>query len=681
MNPFEGFKKRIGEEYADLKDYLRILYKGKLKLEPYSPEMSGPMVSFPGLPGYIEKERYWVNQPYAFVSILFNEEKKEYLYFAAEPELSVFEKMVLETVYENILDTLTVYETSEEGKGELLEKKTLELLDGYSIEIDQLSIHKILYYIKRDYTGLERIDVLMKDPNIEDISCDGSEVPIFLYHRKYQSIKTSISFEGAKLDSFVMKLAQLCGKHISIGEPLINSTLPDGSRLNASLGKEVTFRGSTFTIRKFREQAFTPAELIKHHTYSKEILAYLWLAVENGKSMVFAGATAAGKTSSLNAVSLFIPPMAKIVSIEDTHELMLHHSNWIGSLTRESFTKSTSGRDIDMYELLRQALRQRPDYIIVGEIRGKEAMTLFQAMSTGHTTYSTMHADSVNTVISRLEGEPINVPRAMIQSLDLLCIQKVIQLEGGRARRLDTMIEFMGIDPTTQDLRFNDIYTFDPRTDTFKTSGKSAVLEDIMTRRNWDENRLKKELENREKLLEYMIEKEMDEYDIVSIIQSYYVNPDKTMKIIEMPETEISDSASTPVDNKANVLEIDLSAPRKAGGQAVWRKSGRITITKKNRYFFPGYKVPFNIESDKGLLNVEINSAKKGTTVGDPAAGKYLQGGDLETWFDGHPELRPHDRVIFEVVEPCKKYKMYVKSRLKEAVKRRRTKATGNGYE
>jgi flagellar protein FlaI len=308
--------------------------------------------------------------------------------------------------------------------------------------------------------------------------------------------------------------------------------LPDGSRLNASLGKEVTFRGSSFTIRKFREHVFTPADLIKNGTYSSDILAYLWLVVENGKSMIFAGATAAGKTSSLNSVSLFIPPVAKIVSIEDTHELMLHHMNWIGSVTRESFIKRDSVYDIDMYELLRQALRQRPEYIIVGEIRGKEAMTLFQAINTGHTTYSTMHADSVETVINRLEGDPINIPRVMIRALDILCIQKMIIRGDERIRRLDTIVEFIGIDPKTHDLRFNELYMWDPKNDTFKNNGKSFVLEDIMIRRNWDEKQLNTELENRKKVLEYMVEKEMDEYEIVSLIQSYYSDAEGTMKFI-----------------------------------------------------------------------------------------------------------------------------------------------------
>lgn len=523
---------KIKEIYADFKSYIHILTRKKLKLEPYSHEKFGDLVDSGGLLGFIEKDKYWVNEPYAFVSILYNEEKKDYQYQVVEPELTVFERMALETVYENILDTLTVYETSSQTKEEIIETKTLELIDSYSIEIDTKAIYKILYYIKRDYIGYERLDALMKDPHIEDISCDGSDIPIFVYHRKYHNLKTNISFEEQRLDSFVVKLTQRCGKQISIGEPLVNSTLPDGSRLNASLGKEVTFRGSSFTIRKFREHAFTPADLIKNGTYSPEILAYLWLAVENNKSMIFAGATAAGKTSSLNSVSLFIPPVAKIVSIEDTHELMLHHTNWIGSVTRESFSKTDTVADIDMYELLRQALRQRPEYIIVGEIRGKEAMTLFQAINTGHTTYSTMHADSVDTVINRLEGDPINIPRVMIQALDILCIQKMIIRGDRRIRRLDSIVEFIGIDPKTQDMRFNELYTWDPKNDTFRNTGKSVVLEAIMESRNWDEQRVNLELENRKKVLEYMVEKEMDEYAIVSLIQSYYADAGKTMKFI-----------------------------------------------------------------------------------------------------------------------------------------------------
>jgi flagellar protein FlaI len=525
----ELLKEKIKEEYADVKDYLKILLRKKLILEPYTTEQFGPLVTFDGMGGYSEVERYWVNEPYAFISILRHDQSRDYLYFVAEPELSMFERMLLETVYENILDTLTLYDTSDQVRSDILEEKTLELIDGYSVDVSMLSLHKILYYIKRDYIGYERVDALMKDPHIEDISCDGLGVPVFLYHRRYQNIPTNLMFDGDRLDTFIQRLAQECGKQISIGEPLLNSTLSDGSRLNATLGQEITFRGGSFTIRKFRDQAFTPADLIRNGTFSSEMLAYLWLAVENNKSMIFAGATAAGKTSSLNAVSLFIPPMAKIVSIEDTHELVLHHANWIGSVTRESFSKTANVRDIDMFELLRQALRQRPEFILVGEIRGREALTLFQAMSTGHTTYSTMHADSVHTVISRLEGDPINVPRVMVQALDILCIQTLAHVGGKRVRRADMLVEFMGLDPQTGDLRFNDLYWWDPKTDRFKGGGSSSVLSAIMTRRGWDELKLRFEIENREKILRYMVDRDLDEYDIVSLIQRYYTDPESVM--------------------------------------------------------------------------------------------------------------------------------------------------------
>ncbi|MFU8767476.1 MAG: type II/IV secretion system ATPase subunit [Candidatus Methanoperedens sp.] len=525
-------EKKLKEEYYDLRAYLHILLKSELTIEPYSFEKFGPLIIFDVPDGYVEIERHWVNEPYVYISILFHEINREYLYYVVEPKLSQYELMVLETVYENILDTLKIYETSEESKVNILEKKILELIDGYSIEIDGAALHKIMYYIKRDYIGYEKIDGLIKDPDIEDISCDGEGIPIFVYHRKYQNIKTNLSFSAEILDSFVVKLSQRSGKHISIGEPIVNSTLPDGSRLNVSLGKEIMFRGSSFTIRKFQQHAFTPVDLIKNGTYSVEMLAYLWLAVENGKSMIFAGATAAGKTSALNAISLFIPPLAKIVSIEDTHELKLHHSNWIGNVTRESFIQNPNVKDIDMYELLRQALRQRPEYIIVGEIRGKEGITLFQSMNTGHTTYSTMHAETINTVLSRLEGEPINVPRVMIQALDILCIQKLIHLDSKRVRRLDMMIEIVGIDPHTQDLRFNDIFSWDPRHDSFNRKGKSYVLESIMKKRVWSEKELESELAKRKEILNYMVHEEMDEYSIASFIQGYYVDPNKIMGMV-----------------------------------------------------------------------------------------------------------------------------------------------------
>ncbi|MDY6964433.1 MAG: type II/IV secretion system ATPase subunit [Halobacteriota archaeon] len=500
-------------------------------LPPYNPEEDGKLTVFDGLEGYTEVEQYWVNEPYAFIVILYNENKKEYLYYVAEPKLTSFEKTLLERIYEDLLDVLTL--EKDENKKSLLTQKVLEIVGNFRLRLAPESLYKLLYYIQRNYIGFKRIDALIRDPFIEDISCDGTDVPIFLYHRRYQNIKTNIVFSEKHLDSFIINIAQQSGKHISIGNPLVNATMPDGSRLQASLGREVTLRGGSFTIRKFREEPFTPVDLIDFNTFPLEAIAYLWLAIENNRSLIFVGGTASGKTSSLNAVSLFIPPMSKIVTIEDTHELTLHHENWIASITRESFAKGGEG-EIGMYELLRQALRQRPEYMIVGEVRGSEALTLFQAMSTGHTTYSTMHAGSVEEAISRLENDPINVPRAMLQSLNLMSIQIMTYVGGKRVRRAQSIVEFLGFEPGSDDIRINEVFRWDPVSDTYERPSESYILRDIMEQRGWSWDELDMELLNRHKILEYMVEREIRNYkDFSSVVQSYFTNPDAVLEEIE----------------------------------------------------------------------------------------------------------------------------------------------------
>jgi flagellar protein FlaI len=203
---------------------------------------------------------------------------------------------------------------------------------------------------------------------------------------------------------------------------MLDATMPDGSRIQMTLSAEVTTKGSTFTIRKFRSDPITPTDLIEYNTMSPELIAYMWMAVENGINALIAGGTASGKTSTLNALALFIPRESKIVSIEETREINLPHKNWIPGVTRVGFGERIKDRligEIDLFDLMKAALRQRPEYILVGEIRGREAYVLFQAMATGHTTYSTVHADSAKSLIHRLEGKPIEIPRALLQSLDI----------------------------------------------------------------------------------------------------------------------------------------------------------------------------------------------------------------------------------------------------------------------
>ncbi|MDI6639639.1 MAG: type II/IV secretion system ATPase subunit, partial [Methanocellales archaeon] len=493
-----------------------------------------PIAIFRGVEGYKEVERYWVVEPYAFITILFNEEKHEYLYNVVEPALTPFERELLEELHEHLQDVLILEDIGETtDREEVLTENVKTILRYYVKEIDPRSFAKILYFLKRNYIRFGRIDPLMNDPFIEDISCNGPNAPVFLYHKNYESIATNIVFEEEELNSFVIRLAQRCGKHISIANPLIDATMADGSRIQISLGREITTKGSTFTIRKFKEIPITPVDLINWNTFSSECMAYLWLCSENNKSIIFAGGTASGKTSSMNAVCLFIPPKSKIVTIEDTRELKLPHPNWIAEVTRESFAGEERG-EVNMYELLRAALRQRPEYLLVGEVRGSEAIVLFQAMSTGHTTYSTMHADSVPSVVHRLESEPINVPRTMLQALDIVCVQIQTYVGGRRVRRVDRIAELTEIDPDTKKLKTVDIFVWNPMTDGFDKVGESLALDEIKRRRGWTQKELKKELENRQTILEYMVENKIKDFKkITDIIQAYYIDPERVMEMIE----------------------------------------------------------------------------------------------------------------------------------------------------
>ncbi len=500
-------------------------------IEAYHQSLHGQIVTFEGLEGYNEIERYWVNEPYSFVVIMFNPEKNSYLYYAAEPRLSDFEDLLLREIKDRLKDVLLFEEVKrDEDKEKILTTKVKKLIKDYAIDILPLTLEKILYYTRRDFIKFGKIDPLMHDNGIEDISANGFDIPIYLYHKKYTNMPTNIFFTESELDSYVIRLAQRCGKHVSIAEPMVDATMPDGSRIQMTLGTEVTTHGATFTIRKFSEVPITPVDLINWNTFSAEEMAYLWLCIENNKSLIFAGGTASGKTSSLNAVSLFIPWQAKIISLEDTRELKLPHPNWIPGITRDSFTADGKG-SIDMYDLLRAALRQRPEYLLVGEVRGKEALTLFQAMSTGHTTFSTMHADSVSSAIHRLENPPISVPRSMIQALNIISIQAQTFVKGKRARRNMKLVEITDIDPTTRNIRTNDIFAWDALTDKFNRAGESKALNEVMIRRGWNIGDLKKELGNRQKILEFMVNNKISDFNaIATIIHDYQVTPEKVLK-------------------------------------------------------------------------------------------------------------------------------------------------------
>jgi flagellar protein FlaI len=485
-----------------------------------------------------EIDFYSLYEPFAYVEIIREKESLDKRYVLLEMKLSEEDAHLLKFVQETLEGfAFKTADLEVKGGDKYLTEKVDLIIDEYMLNIDTLTKKKILYYLKKESIGLGKLEVLMKDPNIEDISCDGSGVFLFLYHRRYGSLKSNIQFDDEdQLTAFVVKLAQKCGKHISISEPMLDATMPDGSRIQMTLSTEVTTKGSTFTIRKFSEDPFSPPDLIEFHTMSSEMVAYMWLAVENGVNALIAGGTAAGKTSTLNALCLFIPRESKIVSIEETREINLPHPNWIPGVVRSGFGDVVGNKvigEIDLYDLMKAALRQRPEYILVGEIRGKEAYVLFQAMATGHTTYSTVHADSAQSLIHRLEGKPIEIPRIMLQTLDIVCIQVISRVKNKRARRCKQIIEIIDIDPTTKEILTNEVFRWDPIEDKFIYSGKSYILERIRAEKDISREGMIGEIKNRTTLLDWMNKNNIREFKkVATVVAQYADNPANVMKKI-----------------------------------------------------------------------------------------------------------------------------------------------------
>ena len=500
-----------------------------------------------------ELDFYPVNEPFAYIRILKDRRTLDRFYKVIEPFLNEKEQRVLDFIQNALISSIDV--RSDELEAHYIEvflnKNIDRITRDYEMVIDDILRKKILYYVKRNFLRYGEIDPLMKDKNIEDISCDGVGVPVFLYHRRYGSLKSNVQFDGdEQLSDFVIKLAQKCGKHISIAEPMLDATMPDGSRIQMTLSTEVTTKGSTFTIRKFREDPFSPPDLIEFNTMSSEMVAYMWLAVENGINALIAGGTAAGKTSTLNALSLFIPRESKIVSIEETREINLPHPNWIPGVARSGLGEIINEKmrgEIDLFDLMKAALRQRPEYILVGEIRGREAYVLFQAMATGHTTYSTFHADSIKSLIHRLEGKPIDIPRIMLQSLDVVTIQVSAQLGDKRVRRVKQIMEIVDIDPTTKEILTNEVFRWDPVEDRFHYSGKSYILERIRHLYELNKDQIMEELRRRVEILVWLRQHKVRSFtDVANIISAYSETPEELMKKIRKGAPKVLENSDTP---------------------------------------------------------------------------------------------------------------------------------------
>jgi flagellar protein FlaI len=460
-----------------------------------------------------------------------------------EPELSEREKKILEIIKKDLLETIDVELSAVKEKDETFEyiqKKLTKIFEDENIVLSQESYVKISYYIYRNFVGFNEIEGLLHDPYIEDIGCPGLGIPVFVVHRKFGSIETNIIYkDSGYLNNFVIKLAERCGRYVSYAKPLLDGSLPDGSRVQATLAKDVTTKGPTFSIRKFRIEPFSPIDIINLKTASNELMAYLWVVTEARSSTLICGGVSSGKTTFLNSISMFIPPEDKIVSIEDTRELNLPHENWIPSVSRIGFgIPEASGKrygEVTLFELLKESFRQNPDYVIVGEVRGKEAYVMFQGMASGHSSIGTIHAGSIEDVIKRLETPPIELSPSLIETLDLVIVMVNAKEKGKSARRVKNIVEIESVDPKTGNPHTIKAFDWIPSTDSFGSNLEgSYLLKRIAFDKGMKYEDMEIEIKNRVKILEWMRKFAVTDYrEVCKLINIYYKEPSIIMEWVD----------------------------------------------------------------------------------------------------------------------------------------------------
>ena len=377
---------------------------------------------------------------------------------------------------------------------------------GSKIKLSEEQLAAVRYLLVRDKVGMGILQPLILDPNSEDISCSGLG-PIFVEHKVFKALKTAIIFDQSDdLDAFLRRTSERINKPVTYRRPIVDATLPDGSRVNIVFGSEVSKRGSNFTIRKFATTPLSILDIVDGNGLSYRMAAYFSIVIEEGMNLFVSGETASGKTTLLNAITGFLGADGKIVTIEDTPELQIPHPNWIREVVRGT---SEDGASVSMFDLLRSALRQRPNAILVGEIRGEEGNIAFQAMQTGHMVMATFHAASVEKLIQRITGNPISVPKTYMDNLNVVVIISAVKLNSGKsARRILSVNELFGYDNASDSFAFAEVFHWDAVTDTYEYPGymNSYLLEQkIAVRRGIPPNQRRTmyvEVERRAKVLE-----------------------------------------------------------------------------------------------------------------------------------------------------------------------------------
>ncbi len=513
------------------------MFKQKAKAQEVRRQWQGIEV-YPVKPDFEILDRYEIREKFAEVIVASPPGRVvEPIYYCVEAPLSPQEVNALEKVKDILTKELDFPKIGEEEEvKKVVIETTKKILNKYrrALGLGALTeevYEKFIYYIERDMMGFGPLNIIMEDYRVEDVSCDGLGIPIYVWHRDYESMPTNVVFTDREaLDDFIIHLAHKAGKHISSAFPIVDAMIYGKHRLAATFREEISPRGSTFTIRKFRERPFSITELLMANVLNSEMAAYFWLLLEHKASIMILGATGSGKTTLLNALTTFIRPRMKIVTCEETAEINIPRENWVRFVTRESYGLGATERgQVTLFDLVRTSLRYRPDYLIVGEVRGEETFVLFQAIATGHGGISTVHAENIDSAIKRFMSPPMNIPETHISLLDAMAMIERVQLRGkpqafGRRVRYIWEIEDAH--------HYRTIAEWDPVTDSFRVNFTNSLqLENISLQTGRSREELMLELWRRKEILEWMKQNKItDNAEVARIILSYYADPEKFIK-------------------------------------------------------------------------------------------------------------------------------------------------------
>ena len=467
-------------------------------------------------------EKYPLKPPFSYANIIQNQNTGAITYQVDETKLNPSEQTIYNQLYQLIEENIDSPENIEKDFGfASFVNKILKENEKLFQEHPLASIEKVKYYLGRDVEGFASIDPIMQDPNVEDVSCSGINAPIYVWHRKYDSIPSNISFEDEKLNSFVSRIVFRAGKHISSAYPISDLALQGNHRISVLYQKEITPKGTSFTIRKFKQDPYSVIDLISFDTINVEIAAYLWMLMEAKMSIMVIGSTGSGKTTILNAITGLIDPDFKIFSVEDVSEINIKHENWFSLISRTGFGSSGEG-EIGLYDLIKSGVRHRPDYIVVGEIRGAEAYVMFQAMATGHGGLCTMHADSLESASKRLQQKPMDIPASYMGLMNCaIVIRRVKGQDGKGIRKAISIQEIKEADA------YNNAFKWDPKSDYFNSQlENSEMLHRISEQTGKSIDEIFEELERRKIVLKWLVQRGIRSYDkVAETIGRYYRDP------------------------------------------------------------------------------------------------------------------------------------------------------------